>query len=117
MAINESLKISLKTPETDLTWVDIAISSSIAGSISSIITNPLDVIKTKLQTQHDGLYKNIGDTATTIWKRNGVSGFFSGVIPRIMYYAPSTTISWCCYEGIKKYLEKRSFSNSFSKKE
>ncbi|VVU95659.1 Mitochondrial carrier protein [seawater metagenome] len=101
MAINENIKVFFNKREEDLTTKEIVISSFTAGTVSAILTTPIDIIKTKLQTQHDGLYKNIRHTSIKIMNQNGIKGFFKGVLPRIMYVAPSSTIGWFFYEHFK----------------
>ncbi len=102
MTINENLKFFLGNQDS---YKTIIISSFTAGTISAGITTPIDVVKTKLQTQHDTNYKNISDTFIKILGKNGYQGFFKGIIPRICYIAPSSTIGWCSYEIAKKILK------------
>ncbi len=56
---------------------------SIAGASAStgvIITNPLDVIKTRIQLRHDTMRPAaLFDTARSIWAQEGLHGFWKGV--------------------------------------
>lgn len=75
---------------------------AIAGASAAAISTPIDVIKTRLQTQGDIIkYNGIVDTSKAILKKDGWSGFLKGTIPRMMYFAPSAAITWCVYEYIK----------------
>jgi len=51
MAVNESMKKMLN-PEGHFSTVSSMVSGSVAGAIAAAVTNPLDVIKTRLQTQN-----------------------------------------------------------------
>lgn len=88
------------------------VSGGIAGGIAAAITNPLDCIKTALQTK--GITKNENmkhvtgfKTATrALFKESGMSAFTRGLKPRIIFNVPSTAISWTAYEMAKEILLK-----------
>ncbi len=44
------------------------------------------------------------DVARTIWRAEGVPGFFRGVRARMAVHTPSQAISWATYEGIRGML-------------
>lgn len=102
---------------------------------ASFLTNPLDVIKTKLQIQNqcscleegksvdyctkaEGIngekgekaielkYRDIRHAISMIIKHDGYPGFFKGVLPRMMYVSPGVAISWGTYEFFKTILIK-----------
>ena len=70
----------------------------IGGAIASVITNPLDVIKTHHQIN---LNNNIIKTYKEIVKYNGHSGLFIGVIPRTCRIAPTCALIITIYEYCK----------------
>jgi solute carrier family 25 (mitochondrial iron transporter), member 28/37 len=47
------------------------------------------------------------DAARSIWKQEGIRGFFRGVIPRVLSHTPAVAISWTTYETVKEMLMKR----------
>jgi hypothetical protein len=61
-----------------------------AGSVASILTNPLDVIKTHHQTYFTK--SSILTTASQIMKEDGIQGFMRGWIPRVGRVAPVSAI-------------------------
>jgi solute carrier family 25 iron transporter 28/37 len=79
-----------------------------AGIIASGITNPLDVAKTKLQTQGDlGVkYRGLLDAMYKIWLEDGVRGYLRGIGPRMMFNSLSAGICWTTYEYMKYFLTK-----------
>lgn len=91
------------------------VSGAGAGAFASVITNPLDVAKTLLNThsQHKQLASEqriagMVNAMVTIYKTNGVSGYYKGVTARILYQMPSTAICWSVYEFFKHVLGMKS---------
>lgn len=87
---------------------------AIAGWATVITTNPLDVIKTRLQTQHHQLtykkdlhiYSNSWGAFKHMWKQEGWKSFTRGIGPKLL----TTTFfsSWfgICYEFILEICRK-----------
>lgn len=79
-----------------------------SGIVSAALTNPLDVARTRLQTQSDlpgdRKYKNMIHTLNLIWKEERFSGLASGMLPRMVFHSASAAICWACYEYVKFYL-------------
>jgi len=91
------------------------VSGAMAGATAAIVTMPLDVCKTLLNTQEAGVLK-ILDTgkvtgmltaAKTVYKIAGVSGYFQGVRARVLYQMPATAIAWSVYEFFKHFLSQK----------
>ncbi len=51
--------------------------------------------------------------ARTIHHVSGFSGFFQGLVPRVVYQAPSTAVSWSVYEFFKAYLKSKEASSDY----
>eukprot|EP01038_Epipyxis_sp_PR26KG_P006067 gene6067-8352_t len=77
-------------------------SSSIAGGVASIITNPLDLVKLRLQVSRDKLNGGVSQIALHIFRQDGISGFFRGSAARVMYHVPSITITMTLFEEFRK---------------
>ncbi|KAF3984997.1 hypothetical protein FT663_04004 [Candidozyma haemuli var. vulneris] len=86
------------------------ISGGIAGGIAAALTNPLDCIKTALQTrgvsQNESLRSVNGfvSASKALFKQGGIGAFTRGLKPRIIFNVPSTAISWTAYEMAKEVL-------------
>jgi solute carrier family 25 (mitochondrial iron transporter), member 28/37 len=102
--------------------------AGVAGALSAGITTPMDVVKTRMQTQ--GLvssvfskecketncrpvqadkcpsprYCSVIGTAKLIWKENGALAFYRGLVPRMMMFLPGAAVSWSVYEHVKTLL-------------
>ncbi|KAJ1991043.1 hypothetical protein GGI25_003909 [Coemansia spiralis] len=82
-----------------------------AGCVSSVVTCPLDVVKTRLQYQgvlHEKFrkqgYKPYSGTVNTlkrIFSEEGVRGLYRGLAPMLMGYLPTWGIYFAAYESLK----------------
>lgn len=80
----------------------------IAGTLTSFITNPLEVAKTRLQllevsSQSDFslLRKGFFHILSQIYKNEGMSGLFKGVKLRLVFRVPGSALTIFGYEYIK----------------
>ena len=84
-------------------------SGAMAGVCSVLVTNPLDVSRTRLQlleVQNDkdksalrkGFFSMLGD----VYKREGLYGFYKGVKPRVFVSIPGSAIAFVGYEYLKE---------------
>lgn len=94
-----------------------AIAGACAGLVSSIATCPLDVVKTKLQAQHNPssprqftkstgpgpggqpLYRGITHSLRRIWFEEGIRGLYRGLGPVLLGYLPT----WATYFAIYQH--------------
>lgn len=78
-----------------------------AGLVSSIVTCPLDVIKTRLQAQlvsKDAGYEGVEATIKRIWQQSGLRGFYRGLGPTLGGYLPTWGIYFTVYDLVKDRL-------------
>lgn len=80
-----------------------ALSGACAGILTSLITCPLDVVKTRLQAQINSLqadraglgvpsgalYKGITSSLKRIWAEEGIRGLYRGLGPVMVGYLPT----------------------------
>ncbi|WFC98988.1 mitochondrial aspartate-glutamate transporter agc1 [Malassezia yamatoensis] len=70
----------------------------IAGSVGATLVYPIDLVKTRMQNQRSNvvgealLYRNSMDCARKVFEREGVLGFYSGLIPQLLGVAPEKAI-------------------------
>lgn len=99
------------------------LSGAVAGGCAAACTNPLDVCKTLLNTQErcvlqaadsqaspgrgQALVTSFLGAVRTVYRLEGVSGFFRGLQARVVFQMPGTAISWSVYETFKWYLRRR----------
>lgn len=79
------------------------IASLMAGTTATTLTQPLDVIKTRLMNEASGHYKSAWDVAESIHKDYGPIGFFRGYLPAFVRLAPHTMLTFVFLEELRKY--------------
>jgi len=79
-----------------------AICGATAGGIGTIVTQPMDVIKTRAMTTKQ--YKSVTEAAVRILKEEGIKTFFVGTYPRLLHKIPANGLFFLCYEAFKKLL-------------
>jgi len=80
-----------------------------SGALGASIVYPLNVLRTRLQTQgtamHPPTYTGIVDVAQQTLRNEGVRGLYKGLTPNLLKVAPALSITWVCYENMKRLLE------------
>ena len=88
-----------------------------AGMGASFVTNPLDLVKLRLQIQRQGgtgkkdslpwgrPYRNLFDGLKQMVKHEGFLSLFKGVGARMGFHGPATAISMACYETFNSKLK------------
>lgn len=112
--LTKNLYIRMKKQKTGMTGVAVQLSSvetavcgAVAGSVSAAITSPLDRLKTLLMTDAAGAYgPNVWSCAATVWRQQGVEGFTAGMLPRVVYIAPSVALFFIVYEQIQQAMDQ-----------
>ncbi|KAK9686851.1 hypothetical protein K7432_015001 [Basidiobolus ranarum] len=88
-----------------------------AGCVTSILTCPLDVVKTRLQNQGHRItepklghknYKGTAGTLTRIWAEEGIRGLYRGLGPTIYGYLPTWAIYFSVYDHLKIVVANKS---------
>ncbi|KIY62169.1 mitochondrial NAD transporter [Cylindrobasidium torrendii FP15055 ss-10] len=83
-------------------WSLHILSAMCAGASSTICTNPLWVIKTRFMTQSrdEVRYKHTLDAALTIYRTEGISAFYRGLLPSLMGIT-HVAVQFPLYEQLK----------------
>lgn len=86
------------------------LSGGMAGTLASCITNPLEVVKTQLQSSSAavGELASAGgqpmDVARRIFQQHGVFGFWKGLRPTLVGIIPARSVYFYSYEQTKRWL-------------
>jgi solute carrier family 25 protein 44 len=88
----------------------------VAGVMAATITctaiNPMDVMKTRIQTQtihntkQEEMVTNVFSGLKSMVKREGFKSMFKGLVPKVMVYAPFMGLSTLIYEWVLKQSRK-----------
>lgn len=79
-----------------------ALCGSMAGGIGTVVTTPMDVIKTRMMTTKT--YSGVIDASKRILKEEGAATFLVGVYPRLMHKIPANGLFFLCYEKFRVIL-------------
>ncbi|KAH7482494.1 hypothetical protein PRIC1_006884 [Phytophthora ramorum] len=84
-------------------------SAAVAGATASFLTNPLDLIKLRLQVQRayvtegsPAAYRGIVDGLTQVIRTEGVLALYKGAGARVAFHAPSTAITMSLFESCRR---------------
>ncbi|KAG5499142.1 hypothetical protein GH5_03849 [Leishmania sp. Ghana 2012 LV757] len=91
---------SVRHREDEVT-VDYLAAGFVAGACAAVVSFPFDTVKTHLQLGHALGFRH---TLRELIRQRGIRGVFSGVVPRILYTAPSGAIMMTTYETVKNAL-------------
>jgi solute carrier family 25 iron transporter 28/37 len=130
-ATNEKLKrfFGLTRRETLVSEMPLYfVSGAVAGAFAAAITNPVDVVKTRLQVQsacietsesknfqksfRSGKTQGVVDIVRSILRNQGPMGFYNGLLPRVVMAAPASAMCWGTYESLQTLMEKYDPSDS-----
>lgn len=86
---------------------------AVTGMITSVITEPLDVVKTRMMTQRVGastgvtVYTGWMDCMRTIIKEEGAIALWKGTLPRLVWVGASSAIWYGTYQAVRQSMAAR----------
>lgn len=94
-------------------------SGALSGSFAAVVTLPFDVVKTQKQTQlwmYESHKISMPMSTWAIMKnivaKNGFSGLFTGLTPRLIKIAPACAIMISTYEFGKAFFPEKKYSKT-----
>jgi hypothetical protein len=79
-----------------------------AGMIATILTYPNDTVRRRLQMQGSGgqarLYSSAWDCYKKLWKHEGFTVYYRGLLPTLVRAMPNMGIQFACYDMFKNIL-------------
>jgi len=72
-----------------------------AGLLASIVTQPADVVKTRMQLESG---RGILQTTASLYREAGLRGFTAGLAPRMMRRTVMAALAWTVYEKMTRSL-------------
>lgn len=80
----------------------------LSGAIAAIVSNPMDVVKTRLMTQirqgGSTRYRGVSHALVTIWREEGTRAFARGIAPRIAAKTLQSALFFAAYETLRRSL-------------
>ena len=117
VTVHEKSKEFFAAPDRPV-YQTVLAASSLAGFVAAAATTPLDVLKTRLQTQNlkptcigktDCIKKplTLPQAIRSVYQNEGIAGFFRGMQPRVLAHTPAVAISWTTYEVTKDFFMRQ----------
>ncbi|RZC32637.1 Mito carr domain containing protein [Asbolus verrucosus] len=72
-----------------------------AGILASVVTQPADVLKTKMQL-YPNKFNGVWSVAVYVHGKYGVRGYFKGMVPRMLRRTLMAAMAWTVYEQVSK---------------
>uniref|UniRef100_A0A7S3V944 Mitochondrial carrier protein n=1 Tax=Chaetoceros debilis TaxID=122233 RepID=A0A7S3V944_9STRA len=104
--VNKNEELSLKDGQEAkkvAPWKDM-IAGGVAGGMGSFMTNPMDVIKTRLQVNSELYSGNVWVCASRTLEEGGPSAFLRGSVPRLIHKVPANACFFVFYEFFRRVL-------------
>ncbi|KAK9711974.1 Mitochondrial carrier protein [Popillia japonica] len=70
-----------------------------AGILASVVTQPADVLKTKMQL-YPNKFNGLWSVVVYVHGKYGIRGYFKGIVPRMLRRTLMTAMAWTVYERI-----------------
>lgn len=98
-----------------LTNVDFLYLSALSKIFAGSITYPYQVVRARLQTYDAQVkYNGTWDVVRQVFRKEGVQGFYKGVVPNVVRVLPSTCVTFLVYENVKFYFPRMMEDDSSS---
>lgn len=78
----------------------------VSGSLASALTNPIDVVKTSIQTKGPNKAQTITRAVQEIYAVEGWRGFVRGMVPRVIRVGPNTAVTVSFFELFKHFIKE-----------
>ncbi|KAF4548999.1 putative mitochondrial carrier protein 33 [Elsinoe fawcettii] len=90
-----------------LTNWDFLLLSATSKMFAGSITYPYQVVRARLQIYDAGkTYNGAGDVVKQVFMKEGIRGFYRGLVPNLIRVLPSTGVTFLVYENTKFYLPR-----------
>jgi len=79
--------------------------ATVGALITSLVTTPMEVIKTRLQVAQGGRLLGVLPTAAALVRREGASALWRGLAPSLLMSLPSSALYFTLYDELRWRLE------------
>ncbi|KAG8570283.1 hypothetical protein GDO81_011192 [Engystomops pustulosus] len=100
MEYNKHLNRPIDTKLNTLEYITMAALSKIFAVMA---TYPYQVVRARLQDQHNQ-YSGVIDVIRRTWRKEGVHGFYKGIIPNVIRVTPACCITFVVFENVSHFL-------------
>jgi len=93
------------TTEQKLDTSHFSVFSSCSKVIATVCTYQFQLVRARLQDQHQN-YKGVMDVILTTYKNEKLVGFYKGLIPALVRVVPAASVTFIVYENLLEFLKK-----------
>jgi len=97
----------------DITFLQSLCCSAGAGALASYITNPLDLVKLRMQLERvsNSTYtsSSMFKSMKLIFKQEGIFGLYRGSVARVIFHMPNTALTMAMFEFINSKFKNSKF--------
>ncbi|CCE63635.1 hypothetical protein TPHA_0F01510 [Tetrapisispora phaffii CBS 4417] len=105
----QSIKLGIPKDDVELSNLVVLPMGALSGTVGASIVYPINLLRTRLQAQgtyaHPYRYTGIKDVFIQTVKRESYSGLYKGLLPTLAKVCPAVSISYLCYENLKKVMK------------
>uniref|UniRef100_A0A6I8NT35 Solute carrier family 25 member 32 n=1 Tax=Ornithorhynchus anatinus TaxID=9258 RepID=A0A6I8NT35_ORNAN len=92
-----------RLPEAQLSTLEYISVAALSKIFAVAATYPYQVVRARLQDQHN-LYEGVMDVISRTWRKEGVHGFYKGIVPNLIRVTPACCITFVVYENVSHFL-------------
>ncbi|NXU51921.1 MFTC protein, partial [Turnix velox] len=89
--------------DTKLNTVEYIVMAAVSKIFAVSATYPYQVVRARLQDQHN-TYSGVFDVIFRTWRKEGIHGFYKGIIPNVIRVTPACCITFVVYENVSSFL-------------
>ncbi|KAE8599435.1 hypothetical protein XENTR_v10017184 [Xenopus tropicalis] len=89
--------------DTKLSTLEYITMAALSKIFAVSATYPYQVVRARLQDQHNR-YTGVIDVIRRTWRKEGVHGFYKGIVPNILRVTPACCITFVVYEKVSHFL-------------
>ncbi|CAI9280675.1 unnamed protein product [Lactuca saligna] len=81
---------------------------TVSGALGATFVYPLQVVRTRMQAQAprgSTAYKGMSDVFMRTYQKEGMRGFYKGLLPNLLKVVPAASITYMVYETMKNSLD------------
>ncbi|XP_051842051.1 mitochondrial folate transporter/carrier-like [Antechinus flavipes] len=92
-----------RLPDAQLSTVEYVSTAALSKIFAVSATYPYQVVRARLQDQHI-YYQGVFHVIRRTWKKEGIHGFYKGIVPNLMTVTPACCITFVVYENVSQFL-------------
>ncbi|CAI9606071.1 unnamed protein product [Staurois parvus] len=89
--------------DTKLNTMEYITMAALSKIFAVLATYPYQVVRARLQDQHNR-YSGVTDVIRRTWRREGIQGFYKGMVPNVIRVTPACCITFVVYENVSHFL-------------